>query len=294
MNADSVNGRGPLDFLLAKGPLSQIVLSLVVSTILYIVLLSLEAIYISYNNAINTKTVIQDLTVLSTNGVIIYNGNPIISPPPKNTIYLPLSDNEKTGAEYSYSCFVLLLSDGFNDSTSGLRHIFHKGYPSVFPLMSPGLFVHNETNTLRVYQSSTATWNNWTDVQNIPISKWFHLVILARNNSVEIYINGNVASKIKLNNAAIYQNYQPLIAFSSSKNNCTSTNYASIPANNDFNLMGTASCQLSRHYYFNYALSYTEIQSLMNMGPNTQMVVNTTDTPPYFLDNWWSGQNMLM
>jgi hypothetical protein len=294
MNADSVNSRGPLDFLLAKGPLSQIVLALVISTILYIVLLSLEAIYISYNNAISTKTVIQDLTVLSNSGAVTYNVNPVISPAPRNTIYLPLSDNEKTGAEYSYSCFLLLLPGGFNDPSVGLRHIFHKGSSTVFPLMSPGVFVHNETNTLRIYQSSTATWNNWTEVQNIPINKWLHLAIIARNNSVEIYINGNVASKINLRNAAIYQNYQPLITFSNYINNCTSTSYPSIPEGDNFNLLGTANCQLSRHYYFNYALSYTEIQSLMNMGPNSQTVVNKMDSPPYFLDNWWSGQNMLM
>ena len=52
--------------------------------------------------------------------------------------------------------------------------------------MSPSVFVLDESNTLRVYQNSTTTWNNYVDVQNIPIDKWFHLVVLARNNGVEI------------------------------------------------------------------------------------------------------------
>jgi hypothetical protein len=32
----------------------------------------------------------------------------------------------------------------------------------------------------------------------------------------------------------------------------------------------------------------------MNMGPNPQMVTNNLDKPPYFIDNWWTGRNMLM
>ena len=41
--------------------------------------------------------------------------------------------------------------------------------------------------------------------------------------------------------------------------------------------------------YFNYALTYGEIQQLMNEGPSTEMDESVTrDVPPYLADTWWS------
>jgi hypothetical protein len=47
---------------------------------------------------------------------------------------------------------------------------------------------------------------------------------------------------------------------------------------------------LSKLNYFNYALSYGEINSLMNDGPSSTLSSTTTGTniPPYLDDTWWS------
>jgi len=47
---------------------------------------------------------------------------------------------------------------------------------------------------------------------------------------------------------------------------------------------------LSRLTYFNYALTYAEIQMLMNEGPSSKMDSSLmSDVPPYLADTWWSN-----
>ena len=281
-------------FLLGKGPLSQLVIAFVISVALYITLLSLEAIFISYKQVSRTHTEIEEKTLSSTIPVF-YSVNPknIGTPNYRNLVH---SQNEKTGIEYSYSCFLLLNQENFSaNNISSYKHIFHRGYNTGFPLLGPGLFVNAGTNTLRLYQNNTLTWYNYIDINDIPIKKWFHLVILAKNNATEIYVNGNLSAKLTNNNAVIYQNYQSLFLFEDITVPIkTSAHTPSIPEGEIFNIIGKASGQISRFNYYSYALSFTEIQDLMNMGPNPQMVTDNTDKPPYFIDNWWTGRNMLM
>jgi hypothetical protein len=46
---------------------------------------------------------------------------------------------------------------------------------------------------------------------------------------------------------------------------------------------------LSSLFYYSYALSYTEIDSLVREGPSSKacIVTQTQDSPPYLEDNWW-------
>ena len=218
----------------------------------------------------------------------------------KNYRNLVHSQNEKTGIEYSYSCFLLLDEGNFVDNTSAYKHIFHRGYRTGFPLLGPGLFVNAGTNTLRLYQNNTLTWYNYIDINDIPIKKWFHLVILVKNNATEVYVNGNLSAKLTNNNAVVYQNYQPLHLFRSYTNPIenlnirTNANTPSIPSGETFDINQKASGNISRFNYYSYALSFTEIQDLMNIGPNPKTKIDVFDKPPYFIDNWWTGRNMLM
>jgi hypothetical protein len=241
-----------------------------------------------------TRTVIQDETMTS-DITKTYVTNPIPSQTEKkNFRNLPHSDNERTGIEYSYSCFLLLKESNFNENTTSLRHIFHKGSEKLYPLLGPAVFVNAGENSLRIYQNTTLTWNNYVDIQDIPVGKWFHFVLLVKNNATEIYINGNVAAKISNENCIIYQNYQNLYVFSDGRINYNKTQLASLQENEVYTVLGRAEALISRFYYYSYALSYTEIQDLMNMGPNPKIEMSDMDKPPYFIDNWWTGRNMLM
>jgi hypothetical protein len=126
------------------------------------------------------------------------------------------SQDERNGAEYSFSMFLSVQPDNFTGGT-GYKHIFHKGSGAVFPLLSPGIFFRADTNTLRVYQNSNLAWDNHVDIPNIPLKKWFHLVVMVKGRALDVYINGNLAARNKfkdipkLNYGACYLFFPQLI-----------------------------------------------------------------------------------
>ena len=50
---------------------------------------------------------------------------------------------------------------------------------------------------------------------------------------------------------------------------------------------------LSRLTYFNYGLSYSEIQQLLSEGPSSSMDSDVLDSSaaPYLDDRWWTNNN---
>jgi hypothetical protein len=45
---------------------------------------------------------------------------------------------------------------------------------------------------------------------------------------------------------------------------------------------------LSRMRYYNYAISYSEIQALVDEGPSNKVdAADMGGVPPYLTDNWW-------
>ena len=57
----------------------------------------------------------------------------------------------------------------------------------------------------------------------------------------------------------------------------------------NINSDGPMNGMVSRVYYFSYALTYTEIQSLINMGPSTVMNSPDMSISPYLADTWWTN-----
>ena len=57
-----------------------------------------------------------------------------------------------------------------------------------------------------------------------------------------------------------------------------------------FNVKGHVNGLLSRLNYFNYCLSYTEINSLLNEGPSSKIVQrgSAASVTPYLIDSWWT------
>ena len=130
------------------------------------------------------------------------------------------SQDERNGAEYSFSMFLSVQPDNFTGE-KGYKHVFHKGSAAVFPLLAPGVFFRADTNTLRVYQNSNLAWDNHVDIPNIPLKKWFHLVVMVKGRALDVYINGNLAARNKfldipkLNFGAFYLFFPKLINTSS-------------------------------------------------------------------------------
>jgi len=111
-------------------------------------------------------------------------------------LILPSKD-ERNGTEYSYSCYISVMPDTFTGEKNTFKHVYHKGSKGVFPLMAPGVFFHSDKNTLRVYQNSSMKWGNFVDIENFPLKKWVHLVVMVKGKALDVYINGNLANRKK-------------------------------------------------------------------------------------------------
>jgi hypothetical protein len=121
-----------------------------------------------------------------------------IQDPTSSYPILKPSRDERNGAEYSISLYLSVQPDNFTGE-KGYKHVFHKGSSGVFPLLSPGVFFRSDNNTLRVYQNSNLAWDNHVDIPNIPLKKWFHLVVMVKGRALDVYINGNLAARKKFN-----------------------------------------------------------------------------------------------
>lgn len=214
----------------------------------------------------------------------LYDGTQVVYQNPNdqgaNTIYP--SVNAPSGLEFSYSCFLLIKSSTFQGSNSGLRHIFHKGSTVYKPLMCPGVFVRNDTNSLIIYMNEMGAWNTYCEIPNIPIGKFFHLAIIVRNMNVDVYINGNVVHRMTLSSVP-KQNYGDLYVF---KTEAFSDQSTASP-DEVFRVLGAAQGLISTLQYTGYALNYEQIDRMVRSGPSTKLVSATQNLPPYLADNWW-------
>jgi hypothetical protein len=198
-----------------------------------------------------------------------------------------LSDNERSGIEFSYSFYLYADPSAFRQEL-GLLHIFHKGYSSQFPLLAPGVYMRSDTNTLRVYMNTFKTWNNYVEVENIPISKWVHVVVICTQDCLEVYINGNLSKKLSFDGYTPYQNYEDICCFSQRR---ITMKHSMVPSVDEagFEVFGAMKGMLSRLTYFSYALGYSEIQALLSEGPSTKMdSSNVSLSAGYLSDQWWT------
>ena len=283
---ESVNQRFNEQFNSGSKPgiIQQIFFGLAFVVALYLVLLFFEVIYKYINRLSMNRTELLPNTYNIEDKAINIPQNPNI----KGSKPVNLSDNERSGIEFSYT-FYLNVSPAAFRQEYGLNHIFHKGFSAQFPLLAPGVYMRSDTNTLRVYMNTYKTWNNYVEVENIPVGKWVHVAIVCSENSLEVYINGNLAKKLPFDGFAPYQNYEDICCFSQRR---ITLKHSIVPSTdeNGFDVFGCLKGQLSRLSYFSYALCYAEINQLMNEGPSSKMdsAATTGNVPPYLDDTWWS------
>lgn len=278
------NQTSPTNSAETPGIMSQLIFGLTLLVILYMVLLFIEVVYKYINRLSINRIVLLPNTYNIDDKSITIPQNPNI----RGNKYVSPSNNERSGIEFSYTFYLNVNPSAFRQEY-GLCHIFHKGYSSQFPLLAPGVYMRSDTNTLRVYMNSYKTWNNFIEVENIPIGKWVHIALVVSENSLEIYINGNLTKKLPFDGFAPYQNYQDIQCFSQRRITMRQTMIPSVDTNG-FDVFGAMKGQISRLNYFSYALCYAEIQQLMNEGPSSKLdsALATGNVPPYLNDTWWN------
>jgi len=266
-----------------SGIVQQLLYSSVFVIVLYISFIFVEILYKYLHRMTMNRTELLPYTYNMEDKMISIVQNPNL---PRSKP-ISLSDNERTGIEFTYSFYLNVHPAAFRQEY-GLLHIFHKGYSQQIPLLAPGVYMRSDTNTLRVYMNTYKTWNNYIEVENFPVSKWVHVCIVCKESSLEIYINGNLSKKAPFDGYTPYQNFQDICCFNQRTISFTKMQLASADETG-FNTFGTTKGMLSRLNYFSYALCYTEIQRLMNEGPSDRLDSSAMkDIPPYLADTWWS------
>jgi len=184
----------------------------------------------------------------------VFNQNP--SNPANKTIYR--SNNEDKGIEFSWSTFIFI-NDIITPTarTGNLYHVFHKGNNNISstglntPNNAPGLYINSSTNSLQINMDTYNSNSDQIIVPNIPRNKWLNVIIRCKNTTIDVYINGLIAQSYQLS-AVPKQNYGNVYVA----------------------LNGGFPGFISNLFYYNHALTISEIQGLNQLGPNLTLTQN--------------------
>lgn len=270
-------------------PSSQIITGITTLVLLFVVMFVLEYLYFASNSAAMRFHTLVGYTASPVDGPITIRQNSAVF---LDADPIGLSVNERTGIEFSYSFYLRVLSSTF-DGDAGMKHVFHKGYSMPWPLMGPGVFIDGVTNKMRIFMNTYANPYTYLDVQNIPVGKWFHVVINSYRQGLDVYVNGGLANRMKFTNTLPYQNFSDIHIFQNVKMTLRGSTVPAIKGDGGeetFTVNGVFSGSISNLAYARYALSMGEINRLMAQGPSSSVKASSMDTPPYMADDWWSNQ----
>jgi len=225
----------------------------------FVILLKLGTYLIGYLLGPSNSPHLIDGTIDGTNMLVIPQ-----DPKIKNSITILRSMNESDGIEFTWSVWLLISRESINDNTN-YKHIFSKGnnnnnycltsdcLPGIYyPNNSPGLYLSPTTNELLIIMNTYNEINNTIYIPDVPLNKWFNVIITCENTKLDVYINGFVTASHMLNGIP-KQNYGDVYI-------------------GDNNLQA----QISNLWYWNYTLTIHEIQNIMNEGPNLKLLNENT------------------
>ncbi len=187
----------------------------------------------------------------------------VISQDPNHTNYIPINRSvNKDGIEFSYSTWFVISDLSYKNGE--WKHMFHKGNSSSYPNRAPGVWIHPTNNSIRIYMNTMKEMLEYVDIDNIPLRKWVHMVIIVKNRSLNVYINGFLKIRKELTSLP-RQNY----------------------GNVWINLFGGFDGYLSELQYFDHAVEPEAINDMVIKGPSKGSCIDTKEKPPYLDDSWW-------
>ena len=170
------------------------------------------------------------------------------------TIYRSINENQ--GIEFTWSVWIFINNLQYLEGQ--YKHIFHKGNSNLektglnFPNNAPGLYLAPNTNSLVVMMNTFNVINEEITIPDVPINKWFNVIIRCKNTTLDVYANGTIIRSINLVGVP-KQNYGDV--------------YVGMNGGFDGNV--------SNLWYYNYALGTAAIQKIVSDGPNTNMIGST-------------------
>ena len=166
-----------------------------------------------------------------------------IAQDPTKSNYIRRSNDEKNGIEFTWSSWIYI--DSMSYKQGELKHIYHKGEKQIsfeesqeneassssnddkeensleenydvmpglnYPHNSPGVYLAPNSNTLFIYFNTYNALLEKIEIPNIPMQKWFSLIIRGKDKILDIYINGVIAKRHLLSGVP-KQNYGKIYA----------------------------------------------------------------------------------
>ncbi len=167
------------------------------------------------------------------------------------TIYRSVNATE--GVEFTWSTWIFI--NNLQTNAGLFKHIFSKGNSDltkngmVHPNNAPGLYIAPNKNALVVVMNTYNVINEEIVIPDIPMNKWVNVIIRCENTTLDVYVNGTIARSINLVGVP-KQNYGDVY----------------VAMNGGFD------GYISNLWYYNYAIGTTDIQNIVNKGPNTKMI----------------------
>jgi hypothetical protein len=183
------------------------------------------------------------------------------------------SNNQREGLEFTWSVWINIADYSYKQNE--FKHVFHKGNNNIstsdtgggvaginYPNNSPGLYItpinidakNGNTAGLLIKTNSFNQIDEDVMIDNIPLNKWVNIIIrVTKQAQMDVYINGTLVKRHMLAGVP-KQNYGDV--------------YASL--NGGFN------GNTSELRYFEKAISTSQVQSIVNKGPNAKLVTGST------------------
>ena len=224
----------------------------------------------------------QNMTLL--NGMADATMPIVITQDPTSTTSMPIirSTNQIFGMEFTWSIWMFIKPVQPTTTSTAPQHVFSKGAGSIKTCASPanannapGLYLTN-TNTINVLMDTVkapaCSVNPIISIDNMPINKWFHVVIRLTNDTLDVYVNGRLTQRAVLDSVP-NQNYDDVYI-------CHGSGF------NGY---------VSDLKYFNSSIGTTQINALVSNGPNTS--INSSNLkkniPPYLSIDWYDQNQQL-
>lgn len=263
------------DFVSSNSLISKIAFTLLVMFIFFL-LLKFSITMVPYLFKENNSPYIFNGTIEGSHSIVVPQ-----DPKYDNAIPIHRSVNEHNGIEFSWSLWLFLDDNAITNETTNI-HIFHKGDDKKDSstlkhyIACPGLYLNGNLNTLLVTMNTQEkdTPLETIEVNDVPMNKWFHILIRVKNRRVDVYINGTIKRAFELPSVP-KQNYGEIFI-----------------AQNTFpSLQGT---KLSNLRYFDHALNVHDIQKLVQQGPNRKLITSSamTDKSSSYLAFDWYYNNV--
>ena len=212
------------------------------------------------------------------NGMIRSNQMLQIPQDPSISGSIPIlrSINEQDGIEFTWSVWINV--EDFAYKQNDYKHVFHKGNDGInmtteptglnSPNNGPGLYIAPFTNNLVVIMSTFDEPKEEVVVKDLPLNKWVNVIIrVSKQHQLDVYINGVLAKRHILKSVP-------------------KQNYGDVFVSMNGGFMGYT----SDLRYFDKSLGTSQIQSIVDKGPNMKML-NGSDLnqskPPYLSQRWY-------